>query len=373
MLRSIPREREETELSAAIHASRHTANEEPMSSKRLSPTLREGNEGAKVKDQGTTSKTSGRKHASGNERRRKDPPQKDPPHVVAADKKMSHSSGGKPEEGSTPQRSHEGVPSARVATGEVGGDEDDTKSTSNTSKMRKPPGFEHVACTQEGMPSLQEVVLGAPQDSDRTTQAAATAIPDNWKTSHQSVTPVQGEWPSLATSGPSTEAKSRNTSAPPGFVQLSAKSTLTSVISRVQASFENRDDYEKFKTLSRLYASGQMEAQEYHTKSLGLLGRSAWNTLGPELAGTLPNESKQKELLMIFQRTGAAGSGASHKPKPRAPPGMSQVQRGGVWTSGMGRNLRDKEEFPTLRAAADLPDYPQPAPGWNSRVLGTAT
>ena len=400
----ICREREDADVSAAIHASRHAAGEQSttssrrlsptlgqasrrlsptlgqasrrlsptlgQASRRLSPTLGQANDSAvlvKGTAQSTTLKGgSNKKHPSaGNERKRKDCLN------VSADKKTSGLSVGRTEEDSRPQVcAFEVAPSSVVvAAGDVL-DNEGIKTASNTTKARKPPGFEHLLPAEEVMPSVTHAVTLV----DPPVLAVAPAVQDNWpsmtKLHSTAKHPMREDWPSLKVSEPSTQAKSRNTSAPPGYHQPTAKATLMSVISRVKASVESRDAFEEFRTLSGQYSSGLIAADQYHSKCLGLFGEHTWSSLGPELATTLPDEAKQKELLAMFQK---ADRGVNHRSKPRAPPGMSRVQKSGVWTSRMDRNLCDEQEFPSLRDAVDLPDYPQPTPGWNSRVLGTAT
>lgn len=245
--------------------------------------------------------------------------------------------------------------SAEIANGEVV-DNLDVKTASTAAKVRKPPGFEHVACTQEPSSSVPQGSMCALQKTN----------PPVGSSSWQKMTAVQDDWPSLKV----PETKTKSNTAPPGFQQPNVKAS--SVISKVQESVRNRDAYDEFRILSGLYARGEIGAFDYHKRCSKLFDGYVWNSLGPELARTLPDESKQKELLAIFQRVESATSDKDNKSRPKHAPHMPQVSNSGVWASRVDRNFCD-EEFPSLQAAVDIPSYPAPAPGWNSRVLGTAT
>ena len=356
-------------MSAALHASRYTASEEFVSSKRTSPTLHQATDGtASVRstDTTTTSRGSNKKHTSGSERKYKDNSS------LSSDQKTSSSLVDRVQENRKPQKGiQDSVPSSLEAAGREMLACEDVKMASSISRARKPPGFENVVRWPE-VPSLTQETTHPLQKVTPVTPVSTPAAPDNrssLKVSRQAVPPsAQDDWPSLNAQGAPEEAKSRNTLAPPGFQQPSAKASMTS---KVQASVESRV-YEEFRTLCGNYASGKMLAHEYHARCWSLLGEHTWNSLGPELARTLPDESKQRELLAMFPRSESAGGGGNRsmsKGYPRA----SRAQKNGVWASRVDRNLCDEKEFPSLQDAVDLPDYPQQAAGWSSRVMGTAT
>ena len=351
------REREEAELTAAVHASRYTASEESASARRKSPTLLQATDGAASVSTTTNSRGSNKKQTSGMERKYKDTLS------LSADQKTSNSLVSRVEESCKPQNGvQDSVPLAVGAVSWEVLDCEDVKMTLSTSTARKPPGFENVARRPEVPSSVQELQKVTPI-SQTPTPSAPNSCTSKKVSRHAVQPPVQDDWPSLNARGAPEEARSKNTLVPPGFQQPSAKASVVSLISKLQASVESRASYDEFRALSGLYASEQMRAREYHTRCQRLLGEHTWNSLGPELARTLPDISKQKELLAMFPTAESAGDGNRSKSKghPRAP----RAQKNGVWASRGDRNLCDENEFPSLQDAVDLPDYPQQTPGWN--------
>ena len=122
----------------------------------------------------------------------------------------------------------------------------------------------------------------------------------------------------------------------------------------------NESKFTQFVTISGWYRNSEVTVHEYASQCYLLFG-DAWYEIGPQLSQVLPVKSKRKELMSVFSNSGTV-SGLKSK-LCADPPGVWQKAKNESSAAAL-----TEAEYPSLVAAAKLPDPSKGTQLWNARV-----
>ena len=185
------------------------------------------------------------------------------------------------------------------------------------------------------------------------------------------------EFPFLQTSNVGTsQAGSVPVNPPPGFAYgapprsnrttavqstRNVKALEGEVIEKVRKALNyDESKFTQFMTISGWYRNSEVTVHEYASQCYLLFG-DAWYEIGPQLSQVLPVKSKRKELMSVFSNSGTV-SGLKSKLCADPP---------SVWQKAKNESSAatlTEAEYPSLVAAAKLPDPSKGPQLWNARV-----
>lgn len=231
--------------------------------------------------------------------------------------------------------------------------------TVSTRQLRPPPGL------GPPLPELSVAVLSVDASNAWPDLTQSVGLPVNGNPPSSSVPPPPGF---IAPKPPPGLTKN-----PPQKTNLSTNKKPPSDSTIIDRAREllNEQKFAEFKRLSVSYAKVEIPVKIYYRRCASLFG-DAWADIVPELAKTMPDNSRRDELIAFSHRMQepqapaysriATGGGSGRRFKPNK--GSSS------WQTHSSRDTvqLSEEEYPSLSTSARQPNPTITPSGWNVKV-----